>query len=137
MKLLILDDEEMYAELLQISFKSHVIDYEPNPVFWLDKIFLEKTNLNEYDFIFCDYYFDNINMNSFELNMSKYIRKHGFENNLILFSNLSSLEEEKLKDQYFDLVLDKMEFSLEGENADLASVFKEKCKNSPFRAIWQ
>ncbi len=136
MKILLLDDEEIYAEILKICFKNHTLDYEPNPVLWLDKIDLEKTNLNEYDYIFCDYYFNNLSMNSFELKLSKYIRNHGFEKDLILFSNLTFFTEKELNQEYFDLVLDKMKLNLE-KNIDFATDFKEKCAKSPLKGTWR
>ena len=130
MKILLLDYEKIYFQILKMKFKSHEVQYESNPVTWFEKIHIEKTNLNEYDFIFCDYFFDNLSMNAFQLNISKYIRDHGFKNNLILFSSLTSFREEDINLEYFNLVLDKNASEMNENGNELVNILEEKCKNS-------
>lgn len=137
MKIILLDDEELYFDLLSMMFTGHEVQYEQNPVAWLDKVDLEKINLNMYDFIFCDYNFDNLSMNSFELNLSRYIREQGFKNYLILFSNLTSFDAKEMGNEYFDLVLDKMEFSMDENTGEICTILEEKCKESSFRKVWE
>lgn len=88
--------------------KNIEVKYESDPVEWLDNITKNKTDLNVYDFIFCDYYFSNLRQNAFQLKLSKYIREKGFNNKLILLSSLDSFEKEDLKKERFDLILDKL-----------------------------
>ena len=131
MKILVLDDEVIYFQFLKMKFKNEVVDFEPNPVSWFDRIHLQNINLNEYSFIFCDYFFDNLAMNSFELNISKYIRQAGYKNYLILFSNLTFFDEHEIeKKEYFDLILEKN---------DLDSIvnIEQQCSTSSYRKAWQ
>ena len=133
MKILILDDEQIYYHYLKNKFKNCVVEYESNPLTWLDKIDAEKINLNEYSYIFCDYNFGNLSMNCFELNISKYIRKHGFQNYLILYSNLpfSDTDIENIKNtQYFDSILDKK------SSKNLINI-ENMCSNSLLRQSWK
>ena len=131
MKILVLDDEEIYFQFLKIMYSGHEVEYEKNPVAWLDKVELEKKNLNEYNIIFCDFYFDNISMNAFELNTSQYIRKYGFENYLVLFSNgVFSDKSELESSEYFDLVVDKADI-------EPLNTIIEKCEKSSLRSAWQ
>ena len=126
-----LDDEEIYFEFLKIQFDDCEVQYESNPVAWLDRVSLEKTDLNEYKFIFCDYNFDNLSMNSFELNLSKYIREHGYKNYLILFSNLTRFNDDEMKNkEYFDISLDK-------GNLIPLNMIEEKCLKSQFKPVWE
>lgn len=124
MKILLLDDEKFFFQLLQVRLSKSEIFYESNPIEWLEKIAEEKINLNDYQFIFCDFNFNNIDKNAFDLKLSEKIRGLGFVNYLILFSMINFFNAEELKKtEYFDLIVDK-------NNLEDLSVLENKCLNN-------
>ena len=131
-KIFALDDERIYLKFLKERFKDCDFVFETNPNKWLDYVNEVKPDLNQYDYIICDYYFDNIAMSAFELKLSKYIREYGFNNYLVLCSNLSHISQEALeKNEFFDAVYDKnIEEIYKGvNNLSEESVLRKKWKS--------
>ena len=106
---MLIDDDRDFLFYFK-EYHAHVdVQYESNPVSWLDDITFQQADLNKFDLIFCDFYFSNLNQNAFQLKISKYIREHGFKNKLVLLSALSDFEEDFVKNESFDLILKKLD----------------------------
>ena len=131
LSVLFLDDELFYYHYLSSKFKNYKLILEQNPIAWLDKVYLEKIDINNYEYIFCDYNFDNISMNSIELKISKYIRELGYKNNLILFTNMVNIDEEEIKKtEFYDLIIEKH------SNLSIESINK-MCLDSSLSKSWK
>jgi hypothetical protein len=130
MKILLLDDEKIALDLVKNAFQGAKFDYECNPIHWLDRVNLEKPNLNEYQYILCDFNFENIQFNAFELNLSRYIRDCGFENYLIAFTCQNFFDWKKFEDEeFFDEIISKNEIPP-------IRIIEKRCKRSEFRKSW-
>lgn len=109
MNILLLDDDATFLDYIQENFTNHEVHLKENPISWLDSVSLNKTDLNYYDYIFCDLNFENININAIDLNLSKYIREQGFKNKIILFSYSSGFYKDSMPNNYFNYILDKLD----------------------------
>jgi hypothetical protein len=131
MKILLIDDDIEIYQNLKFKFKNTDIDYYDNPVHFLDKIFTEKFDLNIYNLIFIDHNYENIGMTSSNLFLSKYIRRAGFINYLVLLSFQCHFDWDKLEQEdFFDEVLAKGSIPVLGN-------LVTRCERSRLRPIWQ